>query len=60
MRTPSAMTKLQARGLATGNMLRLVCQFDQETFKKIRAAATLENISVAEKVRRLVKAELES
>lgn len=52
-------TKKQARGIADGNLMKLVCAFDIDTWEDIRQRAVKANSSVAEVVRQLVEIGLE-
>lgn len=56
------MTK--QRNLGSGfrrcNMLRHVCQFDEETFEQIKAMARKKGTSIAEQIRLLVEWGLEA
>lgn len=53
-------TKKQAQGIAKGNLMKIVCAFDIETWEDIRARATRAGTSFAEQVRLLVELGLES
>lgn len=54
-----SMTEKQARGVANGKHMKIVCAFDIETWQQVRALAVKRKITVAEQVRRLVEIGLE-
>jgi hypothetical protein len=59
---PKAMdstTEKQAKGIADGKLMKIVCAFDVDTWNDIRARAARRKISVAEQVRRLCEVGLE-
>lgn len=53
-------TSKQAQGIAQGKLMKLVCNFDIETWQIIRDRAVKEKTSVAEQVRKLVEWGLEA
>ncbi len=56
----SRTTEKQAKGILNGNLMRLVCSFDIETWEQVRGLARKRGTSVAHQVRQLVELGLET